>query len=47
MWLSCIEPDKPDHDKRIFECPVCSNFTVKIVKYRSSNPEINLISRRR
>jgi hypothetical protein len=33
MWLSCIEPDEPDHDKRTFECPVCPNFTVKIVRY--------------
>ena len=23
MWLACIEPDKPDYDKRTFECPVC------------------------
>jgi hypothetical protein len=35
MWLACIEPDEPDHDKRIFECPMCSNITVRIVKYRS------------
>ena len=49
MWLACIEPDKPDYDKRTFECPMCSNFTVKIVKYCSSKSalEINLVSRRR
>jgi hypothetical protein len=35
MWLACIEPDKPDYDKRTFECPVCSNVTVKVVKYRT------------
>ena len=49
MWLACIEPDKPDHDKRTFECPMCSNFTVKVVKYCSSKSalEIRLISGRR
>jgi hypothetical protein len=36
MWLTCIEPDEPDHDKRHFECPMCPNVTVRIVKYRSS-----------
>ena len=36
MWLACIEPDKPDYDKRTFECPVCPNVTVKVVKYRTS-----------
>ena len=36
MWLACIEPDKPDYDKRTFECPVCPNITVKVVKYRTS-----------
>jgi hypothetical protein len=35
MWLAYIEPDAADHDKRTFECPVCPNVTVRIVKYRS------------
>jgi hypothetical protein len=35
MWLACIEPHDPDHDKRTFECPACPNMTVRIVKYRS------------
>ena len=35
MWLACIEPDETNHDKRTFECPVCPNVTVRIVKYRS------------
>ena len=39
MWLACIEPDEPDHDKRTFECPACPNVTVKIVNYRSE-PEL-------
>jgi|GEM_PF-1098786 hypothetical protein len=45
MWLACIEPYQPDYDKRTFECPMCPNFTVKVVKYRSSKSdlEINLV----
>ena len=35
MWLACIEPYEPNHDKRTFECPVCPNVTVRIVRYRS------------
>ena len=33
MWLALIEPDKPDHDKRIFECRRCQHETTEIVKY--------------
>ena len=36
MWLACIEPDEPGHDKRTFECPGCPNVTVRIVKYRAT-----------
>ena len=48
MWLACIEPVDPDHDKRTFECPVCPNIAVRVVKYRSSNTnlDIKLVSRR-
>jgi hypothetical protein len=35
MWLACIEPDEPDYDKRTFECPVCPNVIVQVVKYRT------------
>ena len=42
MWLACIEPDKPDHDKRTFECPMCPNITVKVVKYRSSKSDLQI-----
>ena len=35
MWLACIEPDKPDPDKRTCGCPVCPNVTVRVVKYLS------------
>jgi hypothetical protein len=34
MWLARVEPDKPDHDKCTFECFVCKNVVVEIVKYR-------------
>ena len=34
MWLAHVEPDKPDHDKCTFECPVCENVVVEIAKYR-------------
>ena len=36
MWLACIEPDVPGHDRRTFECPGCPNVTVRIVKYRAT-----------
>ena len=38
MWLACIEPDVPGHDRRTFECPGCPNVTVRIVKYRATGP---------
>ena len=34
MWLVQIEPDKPDHDRRTYECPVCDNIATEVVKYR-------------
>jgi hypothetical protein len=34
MWLVAIEPDKPDHDRRTFECPRCQHLTVEVVKYK-------------
>ena len=34
MWLVRIEPDEPDHDKRIFECPRGEKVVSEIVKYR-------------
>ena len=33
MNISCIEPSKPDHDRRTFEC-VCGHSEVRVVKYR-------------
>ncbi len=33
MWITRIEPDKPDYDKRTFECPECKNELTQIVKY--------------
>ncbi len=29
-----IEPDKPKHDKRTFECPQCNHVLSEVVKYR-------------
>ena len=34
MWLARIEPDRPDHDKRTFECQACGKITSEVVKYR-------------
>jgi ssDNA-binding Zn-finger/Zn-ribbon topoisomerase 1 len=34
MWLARIEPDKPEHDKRTFECPRCDYQETIVVKYR-------------
>ena len=31
MWLARIQPDKPDHYKRTFECPVCENVTCEVI----------------
>ena len=34
MMLARIEPDKPDHDKRTFECPNCGNELTETVKFK-------------
>jgi predicted RNA-binding Zn-ribbon protein involved in translation (DUF1610 family) len=34
MFLARIEPDRPDHDKRKFECPRCHHEVIEIVKYK-------------
>jgi hypothetical protein len=34
MWLARIEPDKPDHDLRTFECWECDYTETFVVKYR-------------
>jgi hypothetical protein len=34
MMLARIEPDKPDHDKRTFECPSCNHIEFEVVKYK-------------
>jgi endogenous inhibitor of DNA gyrase (YacG/DUF329 family) len=34
MWLSHIEPAKPGHDRRTFECPRCQREIVEIVQFR-------------
>jgi hypothetical protein len=32
MWLARIEPDKPDHDRRTFECRDCDYTKTVVVK---------------
>jgi DNA-directed RNA polymerase subunit RPC12/RpoP len=34
MWLVTIEPDKPDYDRRAFECPRCQHEESVVVKYK-------------
>src|SRR5277367_295129 len=34
MLLTRIEPDKPDHDRRTFECPECAHAESIVVKYQ-------------
>ena len=36
MWLARIEPDRPDHDKRTFECQACGKITSEVVSSVSS-----------
>ena len=36
MWLAFIEPDKPDHDRRTFECPRCQSEQIEVVRYREN-----------
>jgi hypothetical protein len=34
MWLSRIEPDVEDHERRVYECPVCRQAEARVVKFR-------------
>ena len=34
MMLARIEPDKPSHDKRTFECFGCDHAESVVVKYK-------------
>ena len=34
MMLARIEPDKPGHDKRTFECPECQHIEIVVAKYK-------------
>jgi predicted RNA-binding Zn-ribbon protein involved in translation (DUF1610 family) len=36
MRLAWIEPDKPDYDRRTFECPKCAHEEIVVVKYEAS-----------
>jgi hypothetical protein len=33
MWLVSIEPDRPDHDRRTFECSRCEHQETVVIKY--------------
>ena len=34
MWLVTIESDRPDYDRRTFECPRCQHEESILVKYK-------------
>jgi hypothetical protein len=34
MWVVRIEPDKPGHRKRTFECETCGREEILVTKYR-------------
>jgi len=34
MFLRRIDPDKPDYDRRTFECAMCDHIEITVVKYR-------------
>jgi DNA-directed RNA polymerase subunit M/transcription elongation factor TFIIS len=34
MLLARIEPDKPGHDLRTFECPKCEHSETVVVKFK-------------
>jgi ribosomal protein S27AE len=34
MLLARIEPDKPDHDRRTFQCAKCGHSLSEVVKYK-------------
>ena len=34
MLLARIEPDKPDHDRRTFQCGKCGHSMSEVVKYK-------------
>ena len=34
MYLARIEPEKPGHDLRTFECPRCRHVETAVVKFK-------------
>jgi RNase P subunit RPR2 len=34
MWLARIDPEKPDHEQRMFECAVCNYTHTEVVKFK-------------
>ena len=40
MYLTRIEPDKPGHDLRHFECALCGHSTSQVVQFKPSGDVI-------
>jgi len=34
MMIVRIEPEKPDHDRRTYECPQCDHSESRVVKFK-------------
>jgi hypothetical protein len=39
MWLAIVEPDKPDHEKRSYECPRCQREQEHVVQSGSADTD--------
>jgi hypothetical protein len=39
MWLATVEPDKPDHEKRSYECPRCQHEEEHVVLSDSADTD--------
>jgi DNA-directed RNA polymerase subunit RPC12/RpoP len=36
MLLVSVSPDKPDHDRRIYECPRCLHEVTEVIQFRKA-----------
>ena len=39
MWLAIVEPDKPGHEKRSYECPRCQREDEHVVQSGSGDTD--------
>jgi hypothetical protein len=39
MWLAIVEPDKPGHEKRSYECPRCQREKEHVIQSGSSDTD--------